>query len=160
MGLGSNECMSPEVVADVGGKVSGKVVAALVIGAGRKSALVVRGVEAQVLATDSSHYISTEFLAQLPSIHGIETIKDRPIRRLEEEPVAGLGVERLMRTPGNVYPEADVVLQDKNSAEAWVQASTERRKNIAGAVGRNGGRFHAAEAKGAMELLRRCRCSE
>ena len=125
VGLGTDKCVSPEVVTDVGGKVSGEVVAALVIGSGRKSALVVRSVETQILATDSSHHVSAEFLIELSAVNCIETIKDRAIRRLEEEAVTGLGVQRLMRAPGNVDTEPDVVLQNKNSAEARVQASAQ-----------------------------------
>ena len=74
-----DERISPKVLANVGAKMSGEVVAAGVVGAGRISATVIRGIKAQVLAADSGHHVAAEFLAKFRTVHGIEVIENRTV---------------------------------------------------------------------------------
>ena len=129
-----NEGISPEVISDVGTEVSGKMVAALVIGAGSEAAAVIRRIEAQVFAADSSHYIAAKLLAEFTAVDGVEIIKNRPIGSLKKEVGSRFRVNSLMGPPCNLAAETDVVLQDEKAAEAGIEPSAERGKYFAVAV--------------------------
>jgi len=123
MGFRSDECMPPEVVANVGAKVSGKVVAAHVIGAAGEAVTVELSVEPQVLTANSCHYIAAELLAELCAINGVEIVEDWAIGRLED--AATFRVNSLMCSPRNFPTETEVMLQDKEAAKAGVQSSAQ-----------------------------------
>lgn len=136
MSFWPDEGISPEVITYVGADVSCKMVAAHVIGAASEVVAVELGVEAQVLATNSSHHIAAKFFAKFASVDGVEIVKDRPIGSRGEETGIAFSVECLMRSPGNLATEAQMVLQNKEAAEAGIKPSTQGRENVAIAVRR------------------------
>jgi len=151
-----NERVSPEVVANIGAEMSGKMVTALVISAGGEAASKIGSVEAQVLAADSSHHIATKFLAQLAPVNCIHVIKNGAIRRLKQKIGTRLCVECLMCSPRDLAAETDVMLQNEEAAETGIEPSTHRGKCCAGAVGRRSWSFHRAEAKSSVKFLGLC----
>src|ERR1700722_6164514 len=88
-----DERVSPEVVANVGAEVPGKVVTAHVIGAAGEAVTAESGVEPQVLAANSSHYIAAKFLAKVAPVNCVDIIKDRTIGSLSEKGGTALRIE-------------------------------------------------------------------
>ena len=150
MDLGAYERVPPEVVANIRAEVTGEVVAAHVIGTSGKSTIE-DAVESEVFAADSGHDVATEFF-EGPGVNGVEVIKNWAIRLNDPKVSLRAAINSLMSAPGHVTAEANVVPNNHVSAEAWVQASTQRWKTGIGvAAGR--GCSNRAESKGSMELL-------
>lgn len=101
--------MPPKVVSNVGAKVSCKVVAAHVIGAAGE-VTVELGVESQVLAANSSHYIPAEFLAKFTTVNRVEIIKDRTIGSLSKKGGTALRIKSATCPPGYFASKTNVVL--------------------------------------------------
>lgn len=91
--LWPDEGMSPEVIADIGAKVPGEMIAALIVSTSREITVEERRVKPQGLGADAGHDIATELLAEIPAIDGIEVIKNRTVRCNEAK----------VRTAGSVY---------------------------------------------------------
>ena len=150
MDLGTYKRVSPEVIAHVGAKVTGEVVAAHVIGTSGKSTIE-DAVESEIFTADSCHNVAAELLVG-PGINSIEVIKNRAIRLNDPKVSLRTGVDGLMSAPSHVTAEANVVPQNHVPAEAWVQASAQGwETGIGVAAGRRCG--NGPESKGSMELL-------
>lgn len=150
----ANECVSPEVKAQISRKVPGEVVDAVVVSAGQ-SAGVIGPIEAKIFAADSRHHVRADFLADHRPVHGVEVVENRAIRlRNQAEPRLHPAINFLPGAPGDLTSETDVALKEKNSAEARVEPSTQRGKRISLAVSGGAWRCDRAEPERPMKLLR------
>ena len=147
-----DEGIPPEVITKIGAEVSCKMVTAHVIGAACK-VTVELGVEPQILAPNSSHHVAAEFLAKFATVNGIEIIKDRTIGRRSEKGGTAFCIEPPTCSPCNFAAEAEVVLQNKEAAEAGIQTSADRRKGIAVAVRRCSRAVDRAEPERSVKFL-------
>ena len=91
--LGPDEGVSPEVIADIGAKVPGEMIAALIVSASSEITVEEGSVKSQGLGADAGHDVATELLAEIPAINGIEVIKNGAVRCNEAK----------VRTAGSIY---------------------------------------------------------
>ena len=131
MSFRPDERVAPKVIANVGSEVSRKVIAAHIICAAGDAVTVELGVEPQVLAADSGHYIPAEFLAELASVDSVEIIEDRTIGSFCEKGGTAFRIESPTCPPRDLAAEPNVVLQDEEAAKAGIQSSAHGRKDIA-----------------------------
>lgn len=151
--LGANEGVSPEVISDVAAKVECKVVAAHVIGAAGEAVTVELGVEPQVLAADSRHHITAEFFAEFASVDGIEIVKDGAVRGYSESGGIAFRIKRLMCSPSDFSTESEMVLQNKEAAETWIESPCQGWKVGAIAVRRWAGSANRTESECSVKFL-------
>ena len=143
--------MSPNVVADATANVDQKVIAAAIAGA-EINAIAGRlvTIEASALPSDAAHEIEAGLRAQLRLVHAIQGKQDRA------EGNAKSGVISLASLPGSLKIEADALVEDDISADAWVEATLfgyEATTPGYGARGRPRGHDRAASEHG-ISLLR------
>jgi len=124
--LRTDKGMPPKVITEGAAEMPGEMIAAGVIGAAGKSAIVSAAVKTYILAADSSHEVAPNFvLGGRHTVDGVDIIEDRPIGNNPEEHAAVRNAVRRLSNAGRDRPaKAEVMLQDNVAAEAHVQAAT------------------------------------
>src|SRR5690349_17171342 len=131
MRFGTDKCVSPEVVAHVAANMECEMVAALVIGATtERAAGKKRRVKAQILTTNAGHRIRADFLLECLSHYRIKVVENGPIGLKDESTAVKSAVGRLPGPPGNFTAETNVVFEQKNSTEAGIKPTADRKSVV------------------------------
>ena len=123
MGFWPDEGVSPEVVAQVSAQVPGKVITALIVGAGEGSAIEVGRIKAKVFAADAGHYVTAKHFGEPPAIDRIEIVKDGTIRLNDAEIGGASAIDRTARAPRDIAAESNVFLYKDCAAETGIKAA-------------------------------------
>jgi hypothetical protein len=150
MRLGSDEHVSPDVVANTAADVHQKMIAAVIAGSeidATAGGLI--AVEASRLDADTTHQVEANFLAELGLIQAVEIKQNRTVRNAES------GIVSLAGFPGRFKVEAYALLEDDVATDAGVQTALFRHKaTTLNAVVRSW-RHDGAEADHGVALLGR-----
>jgi hypothetical protein len=122
------------------------MVAANKIAAGEGATACEGLIEADALAAASGQQLRLNYFAELPSIEKVEIVQDGTIR-------LKLLVETLASPPGDFGLEADVVLEDKITAEAEKSPTTKRLRGMIPGSARGRWSSYGTYAKGSINLL-------
>ena len=126
-----------------------KMIAALEIGAAGKGAGEERLIKAEAFQPDATLQIRLSLLSERRTIHGVEIVKDRPVR-VEED------VYVLMGSPRYFSTNAEILLdEEKIPAEGWITAATDVLRGVSGKISRVRRRFACDRAitEGQIKLL-------
>jgi hypothetical protein len=149
--LGTNEEVSPNVVADASADVHQEMVAADERIAG-KAVGAERKIEPGVLPAESRHQVGADLFAQARLVHGVEVKQDGTVGLVLEADYAVSRIDSLAGPPRNFAVKADPVFHDHVGAEARVESALFRLGSSQRGAAR-GGRHQGSEPEHGVELL-------
>src|SRR5215813_9933686 len=124
--LGPDKGMAPEVVPHSSTEMTCKVVAAHVVGAaGKGSTVEKRRIKSQVFAADPGHQIHTGLLLERARINPVKVIEDGAHWGQNPKVSRAACVNRAARSPRYIPAKTDVVAQNHDAAEAWIETAAQ-----------------------------------